>query len=193
MAFFVWIGAADAAPLTITNQYGDDDVNVMDTSGGTGITDEWLKGAQNWTQVLDLSPLTSITTASIDISHWWDGYDGAHQPGVPSKLYVGSSLLGTLTLLDPDVGPNGDHHAVDSWNLIPILSAWSAGNFALRIDTHNSGDWWILDHVKITITGETGETAVPEPATVALLGIGLVGLAGAEVRRRRKKKTVDNS
>ncbi len=39
----------------------------------------------------------------------------------------------------------------------------------------------------------TTTEAVPEPATVALLGIGIVGLAGAEVRRSRKKKTDDNS
>jgi len=34
---------------------------------------------------------------------------------------------------------------------------------------------------------------VPEPATIALLSIGMAVLAGAEVRRRRKKKAVDKS
>ncbi len=47
-----------------------------------------------------------------------------------------------------------------------------------------SSNDWSLDHLQY------GNHVVPEPTTVVLLGIGLVGLAGAKVRRRRKKKAV---
>ncbi len=57
------------------------------------------------------------------------------------------------------------------------LAAWETFSFTI----YNDSD----------VTGHS--SPVPEPATVALLGIGLVGLAGAEIRRRRKKKAVDNS
>jgi len=44
-----------------------------------------------------------------------------------------------------------------------------------------------------SLFGTDGAALVPEPTTIALLGIGLAGLAGVEVRRRRKKKAVDKS
>jgi hypothetical protein len=57
-------------------------------------------------------------------------------------------------------------------------------------ETFEDGDYGMWG--AFVATGVYAEP-IPEPATIALLGIGLAGLAGAEVRRRRKKKVVDNS
>ena len=47
-----------------------------------------------------------------------------------------------------------------------------------------------MDGLEITLTngniGRVDFSAVPEPTTIALLGIGLAGLAGGAIRRRRK-------
>ena len=49
----------------------------------------------------------------------------------------------------------------------------------------------VTGEIRGSITADLPNQPIPVPTTIALLGIGLAGLAGAKVRRRRKKKEVD--
>ncbi len=74
--------------------------------------------------------------------------------------------------------------------LFPVAAAGkSAFSFTFYTDDIEFNEAGRIRNV--TLSGDIAEP-VPEPATVALLGIGIAGLAGAEVRRRRKKKTITN-
>ena len=58
----------------------------------------------------------------------------------------------------------------------------NSGTFIDYIVLHDTGNYWIVDNMSGDTTGIPG---VPEPATMLLLGLGLVGLAG--VRKKIQK------
>ncbi len=69
------------------------------------------------------------------------------------------------------------------------IGFWSTLNQPIGDESWGIDNFYLADNY---LAGNH-EEPVPEPATIALLGIGIAGLAGAEVRRRRKKKGVDKS
>ena len=92
--------------------------------------------------------------------------------------------------MGPGFDPGGN-----VWDLTGALGTGTAvrtalSSFSIKVNKYPSRT--TSDAEGLRVAGVYAEP-VPEPTTVLLLGIGIAGLAGAEVRRRRKKKAVDNS
>ncbi len=104
------------------------------------------------------------------------GGDTFFIPGIIDNT-TGSISFTADSLLGPDPGVTGNGH-------LAVLSFEASGLGTSPISLSN---WILLDSTlsDISFTSKNGSVNVPEPTTMLLLGLGLIGLIG--VRRRMSK------
>jgi hypothetical protein len=119
-------------------------------------------------KVIASDPLSLVTLLSLDLGH-----DGSGLP-VEYRVYDTSNVLlfssGTLTF---GAGPISALHSLSATG--GLLLQWGDPSFGSRLALDN-------------ITLDVESTAVPEPASLLLLGSGAVALA-ARYRRTRRGRT----
>ncbi len=187
-----------ASALVISDMHGDADgfgLGVVDGEefdwyavnfepDDVGFTDRWVYGDQTWSHSYDISGLGTITSATLEVFTGGQGWYGLTQ------IYIDGVLVGDLTDGDFTEG-SGRYEAypniarLDTFDLMPYIAAID-GAETLTVATIRSGDGWVLDYSKITLSDD-GSQSVPEPSALLLLGPGLVGLAMLRRRSLLKK------
>ena len=111
-------------------------------------------------------------------------YDDGDRGGEVAYVDVPTILPGVLGLAEGDrVFFNVSGNEGGGWSLLGYLELLLTGRYDVTI-TSLTGDFYLGDST-LTVWGEDNSTSVPEPATLSMLGLGLLGL-GVFGRRRRR-------
>jgi len=122
-----------------------------------------------WEYTLDPTPV------SLDLAYL-DGY------GAFSTDWDYLSITGSGTFIDFLLNGEGVSIPGDNWTWAGDQTFWLVND---GIGTLESLDFWFTGYPGSFTIATFKESAVPEPATLAVFGLGLVGLS--LVRTRRKK------
>ncbi len=216
--FFGGVKKAEAITLKISNDgFSTNAVDVFSASGGvsynsfasggignfdvvfTGGSSYPTLGAQNHPQ-LDLSSLNVSSSSgggTLDVALTQTGFNTSTVPAITGfRSWFGGGTSGSVdfTFL---IGTDND----TDWTDDTKMASWTglgthpfSGSDMFFPTTMPTGDFSLTILARIT-HGAGDSTSfnaaiepVPEPGTIALLGIGLAGLVGVGVRRRAKKK-----